>query len=128
MGGVDLSKVDPSTTIGQVIVLIVVLGTLITTAKPLFVNFKGFKSQRNLSDVAGELEEFHRQNLVFRKTNRLLTDWQTLARELISLYRFRMADNNVNETARMKNIREQLRSLEDDDHFYALLAREEDRL
>ena len=118
--GVDPSQINTSTTAGQIALLLIALGAVITALTPLLKGLKGLKSpkarkaHRNHVALTEELGTAKRELDYTRRINRHISDWQLSGRELIRLLRLELVSNGIALTPKMSELIEMMNRIEDE--------------
>lgn len=108
----DLSRLDTSTTLGQVTFLVVAITVLVGTVRQN-IRFS-IKKPMNWSykTLAREIDELRAESKVTQNTEKMLSRWQLVASELIRLLRNELADIGGKETERIKILIRKLNDLD----------------
>ena len=108
----DLSRLDTSTTLGQVTFLVVAITVLVGTVRQN-IRFSIKKPMnRNYKTLAREIDELRAESKVTQNTEKMLSRWQLVASELIRLLRNELADIGGKETERIKILIRKLNDLD----------------
>lgn len=108
----DLSRLDTSTTLGQVTFLVVAITVLVGTVRQN-IRFSIKKPMnRSYKTLAMEIDELRAESKVTQNTERMLSRWQLVASELIRLLRNELADIGGKETERIKILIRKLNDLD----------------
>lgn len=108
----DLSRLDTSTTLGQVTFLVVAITVLVGTIRQN-IRFSIKKPMnRSYKTLAREIDELRAESKVTQNTEKMLSRWQLVASELIRLLRNELADIGGKETERIKILIRKLNDLD----------------
>lgn len=108
----DLSRLDTSTTLGQVTFLMVAITVLVGTVRQN-IRFSIKKPMnRSYKTLAREIDELRAESKVTQNTEKMLSRWQLVAGELIRLLRNELADIGGKETERIKILIRKLNDLD----------------
>lgn len=108
----DLSRLDTSTTLGQVTFLVVAITVLVGTVRQN-IRFSIKKPMnRSYKTLAREIDELRAESKVTQNTEKMLSRWQLVASELIRLLRNELADTGTKETERIKILVRKLKDLD----------------
>lgn len=108
----DLSRLDTSTTLGQVTFLVVAITVLVGTVRQN-IRFSIKKPMnRSYKTLAREIDELRSESKVTQNTEKMLSRWQLVASELIRLLRNELADIGGKETERIKILIRKLNDLD----------------
>lgn len=108
----DLSRLDTSTTLGQVTFLVVAITVLVGTVRQnIRFNIKK-PMNRSYKTLAREIDELRAESKVTQNTEKMLSRWQLVASELIRLLRNELADTGTKETERIKILIRKLKDLD----------------
>ena len=108
----DLSRLDTSTTLGQVTFLVVAITVLVGTVRQN-IRFSIKKPMnRSYKTLAREIDELRAESKVTQNTEKILSRWQLVASELIRLLRNELADIGGKETERIKILIRKLNDLD----------------
>lgn len=108
----DLSRLDTSTTLGQVTFLVVAITVLVGTVRQN-IRFSIKKPMnRSYKTLAREIDELRAESKVTQNTEKMLSHWQLVANELIRLLRNELADIGGKETERIKILIRKLNDLD----------------
>lgn len=108
----DLSRLDTSTTLGQVTFLVVAITVLVGTVRQN-IRFSIKKPMnRSYKTLAREIDELRAESKVTQHTEKMLSRWQLVASELIRLLRNELADIGGKETERIKILIRKLNDLD----------------
>lgn len=108
----DLSRLDTSTTLGQVTFLVVAITVLVGTVRQN-IRFSIKKPMnRSYKTLAREIDELRAESKVTQNTEKMLSKWQLVASELIRLLRNELADIGGKETERIKILIRKLNDLD----------------
>lgn len=108
----DLSRLDTSTTLGQVTFLVVAITVLVGTVRQN-IRFSIKKPMsRSYKTLAREIDELRAESKVTQNTEKMLSRWQLVASELIRLLRNELADTGAKETERIKILIRKLKDLD----------------
>lgn len=108
----DLSRLDTSTTLGQVTFLVVAITVLVGTVRQN-IRFSIKKPvNRSYKTLAREIDELRAESKVTQNTEKMLSRWQLVASELIRLLRNELADIGGKETERIKILVRKLNDLD----------------
>ena len=108
----DLSRLDTSTTLGQVTFLVVAITVLVGTVRQN-IRFSIKKPMnRSYKTLAREIDELRAESKVTQNTEKMLSRWQLVASELIRLLRNELADISGKETERIKILIRKLNDLD----------------
>lgn len=108
----DLSRLDTSTTLGQVTFLVVAITVLVGTVRQN-IRFSIKKPMnRSYKTLAREIDELRSESKVTQNTEKMLSRWQLVASELIRLLRNELADVGGKETERIKILIRKLNDLD----------------
>jgi len=108
----DLSRLDTSTTLGQVTFLVVAITVLVGTVRQN-IRFSIKKPMnRSYKTLAKEIDELRAESKVTQNTEKMLSRWQLVASELIRLLRNELADIGGKETERIKILIRKLNDLD----------------
>lgn len=108
----DLSRLDTSTTLGQVTFLVVAITVLVGTVRQN-IRFSIKKPMnRSYKTLAREIDELRAKSKVTQNTEKMLSSWQLVASELIRLLRNELADIGGKETERIKILIRKLNDLD----------------
>ena len=108
----DLSRLDTSTTLGQVTFLVVAITVLVGTGRQN-IRFSIKKPMnRSYKTLAREIDELRAESKVTQNTEKMLSRWQLVASELIRLLRNELADIGGKETERIKILIRKLNDLD----------------
>lgn len=108
----DLSRLDTSTTLGQVTFLVVAITVLVGTVRQN-IRFSIKKPMnRSYKTLAREIDELRAESKVTQNTEKMLSRWQLVASELIRLLRNELADTGGKETERIKILIRKLKDLD----------------
>ncbi len=108
----DLSRLDTSTTLGQVTFLVVAITVLVGTVRQN-IRFSIKKPMnRSYKTLAREIDELRAESKVTQNTEKMLSRWQLVASELIRLLRNELADIGGKETERIKILIRKLNDLD----------------
>lgn len=87
MPEVDINQIDQTTSLGQITMLLAVVGVLASAVAP-FIPKRGPKSYRARIEIINERLEIESKNSrIVRSINKDLSDWQLIARQLIRVLR-----------------------------------------
>lgn len=107
MTGIDTSSIDQSSTLGQVTMLIAVLGVIGSALGP-FLPKRGPRSYKSRIEIIEErLELEARTGKIIRNINRDLSEWQLVARTLIRVLKNEVVANGgeLSETSKSMEAR-----------------------
>lgn len=108
----DLSRLDTSTTLGQVTFLVVAITVLVGTVRQN-IRFSIKKPMnRSYKTLVREIDELRAESKVTQNTEKMLSRWQLVASELIRLLRNELADIGGKETERIKILIRKLNDLD----------------
>lgn len=108
----DLSRLDTSTTLGQVTFLVVAITVLVGTVRQN-IRFSIKKPMnRSYKTLAREIDELRAESKVTQNTEKMLSRWQLVASELIRLLRNELTDIGGKETERIKILIRKLNDLD----------------
>lgn len=108
----DLSRLDTSTTLGQVTFLVVAITVLVGTVRQN-IRFSIKKPMnRSYKTLAREIDELRAESKVTQNTEKMLSRWQLVASELIRLLRNELANIGGKETERIKILVRKLNDLD----------------
>lgn len=108
----DLSRLDTSTTLGQVTFLVVAITVLVGTVRQN-IRFSIKKPMnRSYKTLAREIDELRAESKVTQNTEKMLSRWQLVASELIRLLRNELANIGGKETERIKILIRKLNDLD----------------
>lgn len=108
----DLSRLDTSTTLGQVTFLVVAITVLVGTVRQN-IRFSIKKPMnRSYKTLSREIDELRAESKVTQNTEKMLSRWQLVASELIRLLRNELADIGGKETERIKILIRKLNDLD----------------
>lgn len=108
----DLSRLDTSTTLGQVTFFVVAITVLVGTVRQN-IRFSIKKPMnRSYKTLAREIDELRAESKVTQNTEKMLSRWQLVASELIRLLRNELADIGGKETERIKILIRKLNDLD----------------
>ena len=108
----DLSRLDTSTTLGQVTFLVVAITVLVGTVRQN-IRFSIKKPMnRSYKTLAREIDELRAESKVTQNTEKMLSRWQLVASEMIRLLRNELADIGGKETERIKILIRKLNDLD----------------
>ena len=108
----DLSRLDTSTTLGQVTFLVVAITVLVGTVRQN-IRFSIKKPMnRSYKTLTREIDELRAESKVTQNTEKMLSRWQLVASELIRLLRNELADTGAKETERIKILIRKLKDLD----------------
>ena len=108
----DLSRLDTSTTLGQVTFFVVAITVLVGTVRQN-IRFSIKKPMnRSYKTLAREIDELRAESKVTQNTEKMLSRWQLVASELIRLLRNELADTGTKETERIKILIRKLKDLD----------------
>lgn len=108
----DLSRLDTSTTLGQVTFLVVAITVLVGTVRQN-IRFSIKKPMnRSYKTLAREIDELRAESKVTQNTEKMLSRWQLVASELIRLLRNELAGTGTKETERIKILIRKLKDLD----------------
>lgn len=109
----DLSRLDTSTTLGQITFLVVAITVLVGTVRQN-IRFSIKKPMnRSYKTLAKEINELRAESKVTQNTEKMLSRWQLVASELIRLLRNELADTGGKETERIKILIRKLNDLDE---------------
>lgn len=109
----DLSRLDTSTTLGQITFLVVAITVLVGTVRQN-IRFSIKKPMnRSYKTLAKEIDELRAESKVTQNTEKMLSRWQLVASELIRLLRNELADTGSKETERIKILIRKLNDLDE---------------
>lgn len=93
MTEVDVNQIDQSSTLGQITMLVAVLGVLISAISP-FLPKRGPRSYKSRIEIVNERLELEAKNArIVRAVNKDLSEWQLVARALIRLLKNEVVAN-----------------------------------
>lgn len=108
----DLSRLDTSTTLGQVTFLVVAITVLVGTVRQN-IRFSIKKPMnRSYKTLAREIDELRAESKVTQNTEKMLSRWQLVASELIRLLRNELTEIGGKETERIKILIRKLNDLD----------------
>lgn len=108
----DLSRLDTSTTLGQVTFLVVAITVLVGTVRQN-IRFSIKKPMnRSYKTLAREIDELRAESKVTQNTEKMLSRWQLVASELVRLLRNELANIGGKETERIKILIRKLNDLD----------------
>lgn len=108
----DLSRLDTSTTLGQVTFLVVAITVLVGTVRQN-IRFSIKKPMnRSYKTLAREIDELRAESKVTQNTEKMLSRWQLVASELIRLLRNELTNIGGKETERIKILVRKLNDLD----------------
>lgn len=108
----DFSKIDTSSTIGQVALLIIALAFLASNLKGVFDGAKKTVKNRSLVSMDEELRTYKRELGYTRSINRDLVDHQLTAKETIRSLRLLLIDAGGKIDERTNELFETLKEIE----------------
>lgn len=108
----DLSRLDTSTTLGQITFLVVAITVLVGTVRQN-IRFSIKKPMnRSYKTLAREIDELRAESKVTQNTEKMLSRWQLVASELIRLLRNELTAVGGKETERIKILIRKLNDLD----------------
>lgn len=125
--GIDPSQINTDTTIGQIMLFIMVVVAGIVSLRPVIRDLRKSKGQKNYKVVTNELDSVKRELNFAIQIQRHNSEWQIVARELIRVMRLEMVDSGVPIDDRVENLTRRLEEIEDRDIYsdHILIKEEE---
>lgn len=109
---IGLESIDQSNTLGQIIMLIAVSGVVGTQLYGLFSKSSGGTHKSKIELMRDRLEVEKNNNIVIRKVNRNLSEWQLVARALIQALKNEVVKNGGEISERIVSAEERLEAID----------------
>lgn len=110
MDVLDPSTIDQSSHLGQITMLIAVVGIFLSAVSPLFP--KNGKHKSRVSLIRERLEVERENAIIVRKINKNLEDWQVVARTLIRVLTNELIEYGGEEDEQIKNLKARLEDID----------------
>lgn len=113
MEAVDTGAIDQSSLLGQITMLIAVVGVVITAIKQFLPKGDGSEGKSRTEMLKDKVRASEEDSAFTRKVNSNLSEWQLTAREVIRVLKNTLVDGGLDVPERVKAMEGHMRKIDE---------------
>lgn len=117
MESFDPGVIDQGSVLGQITMLLAVVGVLLTALKNFLPKGKGGEGKSRMEILKDKVRASESDSQLTRKVNSNLSEWQLTAREAIRVLKNLAVEHGIEIPPRVKALEDHLRSIDERDIF-----------
>lgn len=117
MEAIDPSAINQTSIIGQITMLLLAIGVILSTLKAYLPKNRGAEGKSRVEILKDKVKSSEEDSSFTRKVNNNLSEWQLTAREVIRVLKNHLVDNGIEIPERVKAMEDHLRAIDEREVF-----------
>lgn len=117
MEAIDPSAIDQTTLIGQITMLLLAAGVILSALRAYLPKNRGSEGKSRVEILRDKVRASEEDSSFTRKVNNNLSEWQLTAREVIRVLKNHLVDNGIEIPKRVKAMEDHLRAIDEREIF-----------
>ena len=117
MEAIDPSAINQTSIIGQITMLLLAIGVILSTLKAYLPKNRGAEGKSRVEILKDKVKSSEEDSAFTRKVNNNLSEWQLTAREVIRVLKNHLVDNGIEIPERVKAMEDHLRAIDEREVF-----------
>lgn len=117
MEAIDPSAINQTSIIGQITMLLLAIGVILSTLKAYLPKNRGTEGKSRVEILKDKVKSSEEDSAFTRKVNNNLSEWQLTAREVIRVLKNHLVDNGIEIPERVKAMEDHLRAIDEREVF-----------
>ena len=114
---IDPGAIDQTSLIGQITMLLLAIGVILSTIKAYLPKNRGAEGKSRVEILKDKVKSSEEDSALTRKINNNLSEWQLTAREVIRVLKNHLVENGIEIPERVKAMEEHLRAIDEREVF-----------
>lgn len=114
---IDPGAIDQTSLIGQITMLLLAIGVILSTLKAYLPKNRGAEGKSRVEILKDKVKSSEEDSALTRKINNNLSEWQLTAREVIRVLKNHLVENGIEIPERVKAMEEHLRAIDEREVF-----------
>ena len=114
---IDPSAINQNSLIGQITMLLLAIGVILSTLKAYLPKNRGAEGKSRVEILKDKVKSSEEDSAFTRKVNNNLSEWQLTAREVIRVLKNHLVDNGIEIPERVKAMEDHLRAIDEREIF-----------
>ena len=114
---IDPGAIDQTSLIGQITMLLLAIGVILSTLKAYLPKNRGAEGKSRVEILKDKVKSSEEDSAFTRKVNNNLSEWQLTAREVIRVLKNHLVENGIEIPERVKAMEEHLRAIDEREVF-----------
>ena len=114
---IDPGAIDQTSLIGQITMLLLAIGVILSTLKAYLPKNRGAEGKSRVEILKDKVKSSEEDSAFTRKINNNLSEWQLTAREVIRVLKNHLVENGIEIPERVKAMEEHLRAIDEREVF-----------
>ena len=114
---IDPGAIDQTSLIGQITMLLLAIGVILSTLKAYLPKNRGAEGKSRVEILKDKVKSSEEDSAFTRKINNNLSEWQLTAREVIRVLKNHLVENGIEIPERVKAMEDHLRAIDEREVF-----------
>lgn len=114
---IDPGAIDQTSLIGQITMLLLAIGVILSTLKAYLPKNRGAEGKSRVEILKDKVKSSEEDSAFTRKVNNNLSEWQLTAREVIRVLKNHLVENGIEIPERVKAMEDHLRAIDEREVF-----------
>lgn len=114
---IDPGAINQNSLIGQITMLLLAIGVILSTLKAYLPKNRGAEGKSRVEILKDKVKSSEEDSAFTRKVNNNLSEWQLTAREVIRVLKNHLVENGIEIPERVKAMEEHLRAIDEREVF-----------
>ena len=114
---IDPGAIDQTSLIGQITMLLLAIGVILSTLKAYLPKNRGAEGKSRVEILKDKVKSSEEDSALTRKINNNLSEWQLTAREVIRVLKNHLVENGIEIPERVKAMEDHLRAIDEREVF-----------
>lgn len=114
---IDPGAINQTSLIGQITMLLLAIGVILSTLKAYLPKNRGAEGKSRVEILKDKVKSSEEDSAFTRKVNNNLSEWQLTAREVIRVLKNHLVENGIEIPERVKAMEERLRAIDEREVF-----------
>lgn len=117
MEAIDPSAINQTSIIGQITMLLLAIGVILSTLKAYLPKNRGAEGKSRVEILKDKVKSSEEDSAFTRKVNNNLSEWQLTAREVIRVLKNHLVENGIEIPERVRAMEDHLRAIDEREVF-----------
>lgn len=114
---IDPGAINQTSLIGQITMLLLAIGVILSTLKAYLPKNRGAEGKSRVEILKDKVKSSEEDSAFTRKVNNNLSEWQLTAREVIRVLKNHLVENGIEIPERVKAMEDHLRAIDEREVF-----------
>lgn len=117
MEAIDPSAIDQTSLIGQITMLLLAVGVILSALRAYLPKNRGAEGKSRVEILKDKVKSSEEDSAFTRRVNNNLSEWQLTAREVMRVLKNHLVDNGIEIPERVKAMEDHLRAIDEREIF-----------